>query len=77
MRLVNVHHWAHASQPARSGSDVVRLQRLFAAAVRLPGDGDLARDEPVRRWPVAVRLLLIGGGSIGLWSLIHLALRAV
>jgi len=43
----------------------------------LPGEGDLARDEQATRWPGAVRLLLISGCSIGLWSLIRLALQAV
>lgn len=75
--LANVHHWDHAPPSARSGPEFVRLQRLLAAAVRLPVEADLSADEPASRWPGAVRLLLIGGCSFGLWSLIHLALQAI
>jgi hypothetical protein len=50
---------------------------LTAAAVLLPGEADRAPDQQGRRWPGAVRLLLLSGASIGLWTLIHLALQAL
>ena len=75
--MANVHPWDHAPPAAPPAPEFARLQRLLTAAVRLPGDNDLTHDQQAPRWPGAVRLLLISGCSLGLWSLIHLALQTI
>jgi hypothetical protein len=65
-------------------ADVDHASPLFAASprrsdyVRAPllgrCDVEKIREIPAR-WPGAMRLLLLGGGSIALWALIEMALR--
>lgn len=74
---MNVHHWDRSSPPPRSTPDLVRFQRLLASTVLLPGEDETAGEAQARRWPAAIRLLLISGGSLGLWTLINLAVQAM